>query len=173
MKPRDEIGRPPSDDELATRWKELHPNTVYSLGCFRRCTDGNWADVSAIQVKAEILNVLIGAKSEGIRPSNVRINSVVEMSMLLSFSPPPSNENHGVREFLESCCVIGAEYQILPGSIHYAYLEWSVANGYASKSEDQLWIDLKLREFTMKYVDGRSYWTGITLKSGLDPEKEN
>jgi hypothetical protein len=170
MKTKNEITATPSDDELATRWKEQYLGTLYNLGCFQRCIDGVWTDVPATQIKAELLVVLIKAKSEGIRPSRDRINSVIEMARLLCLSLPQSKENP-LQEFVDSCCETEPEYQIVPGHFHYAYAQWSVLNGQGYISEEDLAIKLRLLGFTTKYVDGRSYWVGLALKPVFGPEQ--
>jgi hypothetical protein len=77
---------------------------------------------------------------------------------------PLSRENRVIQEFTESCCEKGADYLIGPAYVYYAYCKWVTANGHGCKSEDELETDLKLLGITKKYIDGRSYWVGITLK---------
>jgi putative DNA primase/helicase len=81
---KDEIIKSPSDDELANRWIGTSSNTIHGLGGFRRYKEGIWDEISLTQVQREILDVLIKAKSEGIRPNNTRVNSVVEISRILT-----------------------------------------------------------------------------------------
>ena len=69
---------------MADRWIGKYPDTIYGLGCFRRYKGGIWAELSLTQVQKEILEILINAKSEGIRPNNSRINSVIEICRILT-----------------------------------------------------------------------------------------
>ena len=77
---------------------------------------------------------------------------------------PRSKKNRVVQAFVESCCEKGADFQIRPDYVYYAYCKWGAANGYGYKSPDELEVELKLLGITKKYVDGRSYWVGITSK---------
>ena len=84
VKIKDKIIKSPSDDELANRWIVRFPDTIYGLGCFRRYKEGVWDEISSTQVQKEILNILIEAKSEGVRPNSSRLNSVTEISRILT-----------------------------------------------------------------------------------------
>ncbi len=52
----------PTDDELAQRWLQDHPDTAWGLGEFRRYRDGVWPVVAADIVRAEMLQTLKAAK---------------------------------------------------------------------------------------------------------------
>lgn len=74
--------RTPTDDELAQRWLDDRPLTAYGLGDWRRYAEGVWPVVAEDEVNREIREVLIAAKSEGVRPSRYALSSVAEMARL-------------------------------------------------------------------------------------------
>jgi hypothetical protein len=170
MKTKNEITTTPSDDELATRWKEQYPGTVYNLGCFQRSADGVWTDLSATQVRAELLDILIKAKSEGIRPSKDRINSVIEMARLICLFLPQSKENP-LQEFVDSCCETGPDYLIALAHLYYIYLEWVVLTDHIYVPEKKFQKGLKALGFTQRYINGHHYWTGLMQKPTHGPEE--
>jgi hypothetical protein len=166
MKKKAEMSKPPSDDELATRWLELHPGTVFAFDCFRRSIDGSWVLVSTDQVEKEIYGVLKKAENEGIQVSIDLIDSVVRICKLICLFLPCDNENHSIRDFLDARCEKGIAYLMLFEDIWRDYCEWAPANGYKCRPEDDLRIDLKLRGFTTRSFDRHIYWAGLRLKLG-------
>ena len=48
----------PTDDELANRWINEHPDEVFGLGCFRECDQGVWIGRPSKEIDSEILNIL-------------------------------------------------------------------------------------------------------------------
>lgn len=68
--------QPPTDDELADRWKAAAPLTSYGLGDYRRYAAGIWPVISEPAIDREIKAQLIAAKSEGLRPTAARLSSV-------------------------------------------------------------------------------------------------
>lgn len=69
----------PTDDELAQRWIDDHPNTAYGLGEFRRYADGVWPELSGDAVKQEVKLILQTAKAERVRPTARLLASVLEL----------------------------------------------------------------------------------------------
>lgn len=74
--------RAPTDDELADEWLKLYPDTAYGLGEFRRFTDGYWPVVALKQVECEILPILTGAKTSGVKPSSWKMKSIIELARI-------------------------------------------------------------------------------------------
>ena len=77
----------PTDDELADRWLEKHPNTLYGLGEFRRLEFGVYPACDLVIIEKEILEIIEEAKPEGIRP-NGRIMASVLMIAKVKISIP-------------------------------------------------------------------------------------
>jgi len=77
---------------------------------------------------------------------------------------PGSEESRVIQQFLESRCEKRADYQIQPAYVYFAYIKWRSANGHGYITQDELDAGLIFLGNTRKYVDGRSYWVGITLK---------
>jgi len=67
----------PTDDELAMRWLNTHPHTVFSLEQWMRYEAGWW---KSIQPGPEILEVLEKAKPEGVRPTAHVLSSVERLA---------------------------------------------------------------------------------------------
>jgi len=67
----------PTDDELACRWLEAHPNTAFGLEQWLRYEAGWWRPV---QPGPEILSVLEQAKPEGVRPTSHMLSSVERLA---------------------------------------------------------------------------------------------
>jgi putative DNA primase/helicase len=74
----------PTDDELASRWINRSDETIHCLGNFRRYGNGIWPKLTRTKVEGEILDVLKKAKSEGVRPSTGRLNSVINLARIQS-----------------------------------------------------------------------------------------
>jgi P4 family phage/plasmid primase-like protien len=83
----------PTDDELADRWLNEFPETAFGLGEFRRCSDGVWPKIPKDTVMAEIDQVLINAKEEGIRPSSYLRASVLELGRVRVSIPSEQWDN--------------------------------------------------------------------------------
>lgn len=66
----------PTDDELAGRWINAHPETAHGMGAWRRYSNGWWDRADAGDVNRELLAVIEAAKPEGIRPTAGRVESV-------------------------------------------------------------------------------------------------
>lgn len=78
-----EKSRKPTDDELAEIWiKKQAGETAYGLGEWRRYEKGIWNVVSENAIKHEIGQILIKAKSQGIRPTKHITSSVMEFAKL-------------------------------------------------------------------------------------------
>jgi len=78
---------PPTHDELRDRWIEGNPHHVHGLGEWRRYEAGIWPVVSESSVKAEISEVIEGAKPEGIKPTASILASVTELTRIKVFVP--------------------------------------------------------------------------------------
>ncbi len=74
--------RVPTEDELADWWLEEYPLTAYGLGSFRAYNNGVWEEVPKDTIRASILNNLVYAKEEGIRPTAHLVASVTELVRL-------------------------------------------------------------------------------------------
>jgi putative DNA primase/helicase len=74
--------RRPTDDELRDRYLAQAPLTAYGLGEWRRYKGGVWPEITEDQIAAEILEVIEGAKGEGVRPSKNLLASVMELVRL-------------------------------------------------------------------------------------------
>jgi len=72
----------PTDDELACWWIAQTANTAFGLGDWRRYNGGIWEVVPEDNISAEVMAVLIQAKTMGIRPNRSTLNSVIEFSRL-------------------------------------------------------------------------------------------
>lgn len=77
----------PTDDELGASWLAKYPNTVYGLGDFFRYGDGFWHVKHEQEIKKEIREFIIDAKSENIYPTNALLNSVLELAKPTIFVP--------------------------------------------------------------------------------------
>jgi putative DNA primase/helicase len=77
----------PTDDELGANWLEKFPNTAYGLGDFFRYGDGFWYVKHEQEIKKEIREFIIDAKSENINPTNALLNSVLELAKPPIFVP--------------------------------------------------------------------------------------
>jgi len=79
----------PTDDELAQQWLDEHPGTCYGLGESRRynIASGIYELVSSNQVEAEILQVLVANKENGVRPAAHILSSVKRIAQVLSHIP--------------------------------------------------------------------------------------
>jgi putative DNA primase/helicase len=81
---------PPTHDELRDRWIGGNPHHAHGLGEWRRYEDGIWPTVSETSVKAEIANVVEGAKPEGVKPTASILASVTELTRIKVFVPDES-----------------------------------------------------------------------------------
>lgn len=73
-------GNLPSDIDLYVDWSLAHSDTKFGLGDFRRYTDGIYVAVNPLVIKLEMLEVLIEAQSKGIKPTNFKADSLVEIA---------------------------------------------------------------------------------------------
>jgi putative DNA primase/helicase len=74
---------PPTDDELASEWKQQHPHTAYGLGEFRRYDHGVWVLMPEETIEAELLEVITAAKGRGVRPSARSLASVKKLASVI------------------------------------------------------------------------------------------
>jgi len=70
---------PPDDSQLAARWLSKNTLTAYGMGDFRRYDGGIWAAIEEDTIRKEIKGILDAARFEGVRPTNGRLNSVLEL----------------------------------------------------------------------------------------------
>ena len=77
----------PTDDELAVRWFEQHPDTIYCFGGFRRYKNGFWSELPRTTVEIELYNILKEAKSEGVNPKTGGLNSVINFARIEATFP--------------------------------------------------------------------------------------
>jgi putative DNA primase/helicase len=73
----------PTDDELVSRWMQSQKLTAFGLGDFLRYKQGVWNIVPQPQVEKEIMDILITAKVEGIKPTNALVTSVREICRIM------------------------------------------------------------------------------------------
>jgi P4 family phage/plasmid primase-like protien len=73
-------GHKPTHDELRDRWIEQAGLIVYGLGEFHRYGNGLWLAIEELLVRQEILGVIEAAKSEGIKPTDAILKSVVGLT---------------------------------------------------------------------------------------------
>ena len=88
--PRDPRGkkRPvPTDDELAARWLQEHPDTAWGMGEFRRYAGGIWPAVPGDVIRNEIRTILTAAKVDGVRPTARLLASVLELARVQIAQP--------------------------------------------------------------------------------------
>lgn len=72
----------PTDDELADRWLESHPEYAYGQGEWKRYQDGTWSPVDEAEVSRQVKHVLISAKIEGIRPTANLVSGVERLARI-------------------------------------------------------------------------------------------
>jgi len=70
----------PTDDELAEEWLAKYTGTVYGLGQFWRFDGGYYRPLADMVVKQEVLQVLQGAKTRRIKPTDRLVKSVVSLA---------------------------------------------------------------------------------------------
>jgi len=68
--------RKPTDDELRDRWLKHNRLVAHGMGEWRMYQNGLWPEVNETLIERQIVRVLEDAKSEGIRPTDSRLNSV-------------------------------------------------------------------------------------------------
>lgn len=73
----------PTHDELARQWLSTAPITCHGMGDWRRYSEGIWAVTPEAAIKREFMEVLIAAKSTGIKPTNSTLASVTEFGRLM------------------------------------------------------------------------------------------
>lgn len=77
--------RKPTDDELGDRWFATAPLTAYGLGEWHRYQGGAWLSIEDETIEAEIKEILLKSKPEGIRPSRNLLASVTELARVEAF----------------------------------------------------------------------------------------
>jgi P4 family phage/plasmid primase-like protien len=77
----------PTHDELRDRWLEANYDHAHGLGDWRRYEGGIWTVVKTPVVKKSMVEVLEGAKTEGIRPSVFVVNSVHALAQFEAYVP--------------------------------------------------------------------------------------
>jgi len=85
---------PPDDEELSARWILSNRHTAFGLGEFRKYANGIWPIVDKDIIRKEIKKVLSRARSEGIRPNNGMLSSVVEMARVEIAVPNEKWDSH-------------------------------------------------------------------------------
>jgi len=76
------INHIPDDANLADRWKETHPVTIWTAGKFKRRKNNQWVTVERDVILKEILHVMEAAAAEGYRTTAERLSSVSEFVRL-------------------------------------------------------------------------------------------
>jgi putative DNA primase/helicase len=97
---RQNFSDPPTDDELAKYWMNLHPLTCFGVGSFMRYVSGVWKQLNDIVIRREILEVLERVKNRRVRPNASRISSVFNLACAITFV---SNELWDARTDLIPC----------------------------------------------------------------------
>jgi P4 family phage/plasmid primase-like protien len=69
----------PTDDVLRDRFSEAYPHHAYGLSQWKGYEDGVWTPVPELMVKRRIMNVLVEAKPEGVKPNSGKLSSVHEL----------------------------------------------------------------------------------------------
>lgn len=69
----------PDDSQLAARWLAVNKLTAFGMGDFRRYDGGIWAAVELDVIRKEVKKIIDAARHEGVRPTNGRLTSVLEL----------------------------------------------------------------------------------------------
>lgn len=72
----------PDDSQLAARWLAANTLTAYGMGDFRRYDGGIWAAVEIDPIRKELKAIIDAARFEGVRPTNGRLVSVMELARI-------------------------------------------------------------------------------------------
>ena len=83
----------PADDELADLWLSAYPRTAFGLGEFRRYQDGIWHLLPLDKARKEILEIMVGEKDDGIRPTKSLVESVLGLARSIIFVPDDEWDN--------------------------------------------------------------------------------
>lgn len=67
----------PTDDELAARYLAVHSDIAYGMGEWRRYQNGVWPVIEENEIRRDVTEILKAAKSEGIRPTDGLLSSVI------------------------------------------------------------------------------------------------
>ena len=72
----------PDDSQLAARWVEKFPETVYYKRKYYRPSIDGFIVIDKVIIRQEIFSILLQAVFEGCKVSNRRISSVMELARL-------------------------------------------------------------------------------------------
>lgn len=85
----------PDDSQLAARWLGVNALTAYGMGEFRRYDSGIWPAIEPDIIRKEVKSIIDAARYEGVRPTNGRLNSVLELGRVeISITASKWDANH-------------------------------------------------------------------------------
>lgn len=83
-------GDKPTDDEFMVRWASQNPGHAYGLGGWMRYekeAPGIWTPVQDYEVERQILEVLVAAKHEDVKPTAALLRSVGTLASIMTAEP--------------------------------------------------------------------------------------
>jgi putative DNA primase/helicase len=70
--------------------------------------------------------------------------------------------------FVEEECITGAGHEVASRLLYSRYREWCVDNGHKPQSSTRLADDWRRLGFERRRVKGRSFWSGVALRTGSE-----
>jgi len=147
----------PTDDELANRWINEHPDEVFGLGCFREYDQGAWIGRPSKEIDSEILNILKLAKGENVRPAIGRVTSVKKLIEIMINVPDKKWDKMTNYLPLQNGLLNLDSYELIPHAPEN-YLTSTLPYKYDPTAEPRYWLKAlstlpkDVREFLQEFA---------------------